>query len=280
LVDRDRSEVVMAKKWALGLIGAGNMAEAIARGVIRSGLMTPAQIAAADPTPQRQQMFIQELRISCGGDSPGVAGGSDTVLLAIKPQVMEEALGQIKSAIDENTLVISIAAGIGTGFIEKTLGGKPRVVRVMPNTPMLVGEGMAGICGGAYATDADLLTAERLFNAGGKTIRVDEKLINAVTASSGSGPAYVFYLVEAMAAAGVKLGLPPEQSALLARQTIIGSAKLLEQSKDSPATLRQKVTSPNGTTQAAIEAMQAKDFLGMIDAAMEAAAKRGDALAK
>lgn len=270
----------MANRASLGFIGAGNMAEAIARGVIRSGLYPASELCAADPTPARQQVFKQDLRIPCVADSTEAAATALIVILAVKPQTMEEALHQIKPALNTDTLIISIAAGITTGYIEKTLGGTPRVVRVMPNTPMLVGEGMTGIAPGKNATDADIITAERIFSAGGKTIRTSEDLINAVTALSGSGPAYVFYLVETLAAAAAKLGLPEDQAALLARQTVIGSAHLLQQSKDSPAELRKKVTSPGGTTQAAIESLQNGGLPTLIDNALKAAEQRSKELAK
>jgi pyrroline-5-carboxylate reductase len=152
----------------------------------------------------------------------------------------------------------------------------------MPNTPMLVGAGMAGICRGRFATEPDLLQVERIFSSGGgsKTVRVPETQMNAVTALSGSGPAYLFFLTEALAAAGEKLGLSAADAALLARQTVIGSAELLGKSKDGPAELRRKVTSPGGTTQAAIEAFQAGSFGDLVTKALQAAERRAGELSK
>jgi pyrroline-5-carboxylate reductase len=150
----------------------------------------------------------------------------------------------------------------------------------MPNTPMLVGKGVSALCRGAAAGEHDLITAEHIFAAGGKTVRVTEDLMDAVTAVSGSGPAYVFYLTECLAAAGVAAGLTAAQAEQFARQTVIGAAALLEQSKDAPAELRRKVTTPKGTTQAALEAMEAGDFAGMMKRAVEAAARRAKEMGK
>jgi pyrroline-5-carboxylate reductase len=265
---------------ALAFVGAGNMAEAIARGILRAALYRADELGAADPSPQRRALFSSDLQVACGEDSAAAVAGAGAVLLAVKPQMMGAALAQIRSALGAKALVISIAAGITTGYIESQLAPGTRVVRVMPNTPMLVGEGVSGLCKGAHATDDDLLLAERIFAAGGKTARVNEAQMNAVTAVSGSGPAYVFYLVEAMAAAGEKLGLSADEAMLMARQTVIGAARLMEQSTDAAAELRRKVTSPGGTTQAAIETLQAADFVGVMARAIEAAEQRGRALAK
>lgn len=284
----------MAKQMALSFIGAGNMAEAIARGVLKSGVLAPNDIIAADPSEQRRQIFTRELGIRTVADSAEAAGVGRVVLLAIKPQMIQEALEQIAPVISTDTLIISIVAAITAGFIEKTLtaaseirgaraiaaGTGPRVIRVMPNTPMLVGSGMSALARGTYATDMDLQQAERIFAAGGKTVRVNENQMNAITALSGSGPAYLFYLTEAMAAAGEKLGLSATDAAILARQTVIGSAELLAKSNDSPAELRRKVTSPGGTTQAAITAFEAGGFMDLVAKALAAAERRGGELSK
>ena len=262
----------------IGFIGAGNMAEAIARGLLRAALFSREQIVAIDPNPDRQRVFNEELGIRCnGGKSPAIC---DVVVLAVKPFVVGEALSAIKSSLRPDALVISIAAGISCKFIESTAGGQPRVIRVMPNTPMLAGKGMSAIAKGTYATDNDVVMADRIFSAAGKTVRVSEETMDAVTAVSGSGPAYIFYLTEALAAAGKAAGLNDTQAAQLARETVIGAAALLEQSKDAPTELRRKVTTPNGTTQAAIETLEAGDFIGLMTKAITAAAKRSKELGK
>ncbi len=273
----------------IGFIGAGNMAEAIARGLLRTAAYQPADIYATDPDANRQRLFVDELGIGCGGGGDcGKAAGADIVILAVKPFVMGAALAQIQGSVKAGALIISIAAGISTKFIEQALGSAgggaggagARVVRVMPNTPMLAGKGMSALCRGARASEQDLITAERIFAAGGKTVRVTEDLIDAVTAVSGSGPAYVFYLTECLAAGGVAAGLTAAQAEQLARQTVIGAAALLEQSPDAPAELRRKVTTPKGTTQAAIEALEAGDLQDLLTTAVLAAQRRSKELGK
>jgi pyrroline-5-carboxylate reductase len=273
----------------IGFIGAGNMAEAIARGLLRQAVYQPSDIRATDPNPERQRLFNDDLGISCSEECTKAAAGSDIVILAVKPFVMAEALQQVGPMMRVGALVISIAAGISSKFIEETLasgagavmpGGGVRVVRVMPNTPMLVGKGMSAIARGRFASEHDLIAAERIFSAGGATVRIPEELMDAVTAVSGSGPAYIFYMTEALAQAGLAAGLTEAQAAQLARQTVIGAAELLAQSKDTPAELRRKVTTPKGTTQAAIEIMQGADFAGLMTRAVAAAAKRAKELGR
>jgi pyrroline-5-carboxylate reductase len=270
---------------SIAFIGAGNMAEAIARGLLRTAAYQPGDIVATDPNADRRHLFADDLGIPCSNDScDAKVATADTIVIAVKPFVVGEALQQIQPRPD--ALFISIAAGISTAFIENALAARKtplndaRVIRVMPNTPMLVGKGISALCRGKNASEHDLIAAERIFSAGGKTVRVTEDLMDAVTAVSGSGPAYVFFLTEALTQAGVAAGLTPLQSAQLARQTVIGSAELLSQAKDSPEDLRKKVTTPNGTTQAAIETLQSGDFAGLMTKAIAAAAKRSKELGK
>jgi pyrroline-5-carboxylate reductase len=264
----------------LGIIGAGNMAEAIVRGVLSAGVLTSGEILAADVSPARRDLFTKELHVAAVENPAEVAKQSQTLLLSVKPQQMATVLAELSPGMAANTLVISIAAGISSAFIEKHLGRsiKWRVVRTMPNTPMLVGEGMVAIAPGAHATAADLVTARRLFESAASVIEVREDQIDAVTAVSGSGPAYFFFLVEQMVAAGVALGLSPEQAHQLAVKTALGSAKMLVTSPDSPAELRRKVTSPGGTTHAAITHMQNQHVDRSIIDALKAAAARGKEL--
>ncbi|HUO08768.1 MAG TPA: pyrroline-5-carboxylate reductase [Phycisphaerae bacterium] len=267
----------------IGFIGAGNMAEAIARGLLRSALYRPNEIRATDPNPERQKLFVDDLGIPCtslGASCHETAGKSDVIVLATKPFVIAEALKQLAPNLKPDALIISIAAGISCKFIEETLGNNPRVIRVMPNTPMLAGKGMSALARGAHATEADLITAERIFASAGKTVRVAETEMDAVTAVSGSGPAYIFLLAEALTEAAKAAGLSDSQAAALARETVIGAATLLEQSKDSAQELRRKVTTPNGTTQAAIETLQAGGFAELMTKAVAAAAKRSMELGK
>jgi pyrroline-5-carboxylate reductase len=267
-------------KFELGIIGAGNMAEAIARGVLARGLFTPDQIIAADPAPQRRQLFESQLRVTTCDDNLRVARESRIILLSVKPQHMADALRGLGQALNPSTLIISIAAGISTGFIEKNLGAEKRwrVIRAMPNTPMLVGQGISALARGAHASADDLSVARRIFESAGTVIEVDEDKMNAVTALSGSGPAYFFYLVEQMIRAATELGLTAEQAHILATKTALGAATMLTSSNDSPQELRKKVTSPGGTTQAAIEFMESRNMAAIIVDAIKAAEQRGHQL--
>jgi pyrroline-5-carboxylate reductase len=263
---------------ALGVIGAGNMAEAIVRGALGRGILSADELLVSDPAPRRRAVFA-ELGVQAVPDNAMVAQ-CRRLLLAVKPQTMPAVLEELASRIDAQAPVISIAAGIRTDFIHQKLGGRGRVVRVMPNTPMLVGAGVSAICGGPGATREELEWAERLFGACGQTIRVDETQMDAVTAVSGSGPAYFFYLIEAMIAAGVAEGLSALAARELAVQTCRGAAELLIRSGDDPAALRQRVTSPKGTTQAAIEAMDAAGLKEALIAAVRRAAARSRELGR
>lgn len=254
----------MLKNKTIGFIGAGNMAEALIRGLLAKKALPASSIIATDVRPER----LEELRKAFGirAGKPEV----DIIILAVKPQQMSDALAQVTG----EHLLISIAAGITTSRIEKEIDGKPRVVRAMPNTPALVGAGAAALCKGRYADDNDLAVAEAILGAVGTTVRVEENLMDAITALSGSGPAYIFYVTEAMIKAGVKAGLSEEMASKLAKQTVFGAAKLLVESDESPATLRQKVTSPGGTTQAALTVMNDRKLAEIFVDAVAAAAKR------
>ena len=267
--------------FELAMIGAGNMAEAIARGIIKNGLYSADQLVAADPNPQRRDYFTRELGIRTVEHSAEAAGLSPRVFLAVKPQKIDEALAEIRPVVRRGSLLLTIVAAITTRYIETQLDDKSlRVVRIMPNTPMLVGAGASGICAGRHASDQDLQLAHKIFGSCGVVVDVPEHLLDAVTSLSGSGPAYVFYLAEAMANAGEKQGLSPDVAAQLARQTIIGAGRLLEQSSDSPAELRRKVTSPGGFTEAAIQSFQTHGFDGVVLGAMNAALQRGKELSR
>jgi pyrroline-5-carboxylate reductase len=262
--------------YELGIIGAGQMAEAIVRGLLRAGLFKAEQMIAADVAEPRRKLFIDEMKIKAVETNAEVARQASALLLSVKPYQMEDVLGGIGAALRPETLVISIAAGVRAASIEKFLGqGRAwRVVRSMPNTPMLVGEGMVAIAPGRHATAADLAAARRIFEASADVIDVDESQIDAVTALSGSGPAYFFYFVEHMIRAGVELGLTAEQAHRLASKTALGSAKMLLSGGDSPEALRRKVTTPNGTTHAAITRMEEGGVGSIIEDAVKAAERR------
>ncbi len=261
-------------KYRLGLIGAGNMAEAIARGAIESGVLSADQIVAADPSPARQQVF-KDLGIAVTSEPGVVVQHSQQVLLAVKPQVFPQ-LGDVLKNIDrDRQIVISIMAGIKSTAIEAAAGGPTKVIRVMPNTPLMVGRGMSGLaeCGTIAAGSGDAQLCVDLLNGCGKVAKVSEAQLDAVTAVSGSGPAYVFLLAEAMMAVAAELGLAGAER-LFVQQTIQGAAEMLTEDGDTAAELRRKVTSPGGTTQAAIESLQAQGFEQRIADAITAARDR------
>lgn len=260
----------------LAFIGAGNMAEAIARGVIATGILGAEQLIASDPSPDRRAAF-EALGVKAVSDNRRAAASADVIMLCTKPQMMPAALAELRDAVTDRQLIVTIAAGISTSFIETRLGDGPRwrVVRVMPNTPMLFGQGATAMCTGQHATTADLDAVRALFESASTVVTVDEAQMDTVTAVSGSGPAYFFFLVEHLLEAATNLGLSPEQARQLVYQTAAGAAKMLNESADSPAELRRKVTSPGGTTQAALEVFTAAGVGQTIQAAVAAAQNRG-----
>ena len=263
--------------YALGIIGAGNMAEAIARGILSKQVLRADQMIAADVSPQRRELFASELRVKAVEENAAAAGDADVILLSVKPQHMATALAAIAQVLSPKTLVVSIAAGIGTAFIEKHLGGGKswRIIRTMPNTPMLVSAGLVAMAAGKHATKDDLAAARKLFEAAADVIEVPEDKMDTVTAVSGSGPAYFFFLVEQMIRAAMELGMPPEQAKQLAVKTAAGAAKMLVTSPDPPEVLRRKVTSPGGTTEAAITHMKKENWPQFTVDAIKSAERRG-----
>lgn len=250
------------------------MAEAIVRAVLAKGLARPEQIWAADPAAARRELF-KGLGVNVTEDNAAVAGKVKTLLLCCKPQQMGAALPSVREALAKDVLVISIAAGTSIAAIGKGLGEGRKVIRVMPNTPLMAGAGMSALAAGAGVSRAELATARAIFESAGKVVEVPEELMDAVTAVSGSGPAYYFLMTEQLTKAAIELGLEPATADLLARQTALGSALMLTQSADSPAELRRKVTSPGGTTQAAIETMEAGKLSDVFRAGVAAAERRG-----
>ncbi len=256
---------------SLGFAGGGNMAEALVKGIIGANLLPSQHIAVYDPLPTRRVLFAN---LGCQPvESIHSVMQADVVLLAMKPQNLREAVAEVSREYRPATLLISIAAGIGTRVIEQTLPEGARVIRVMPNTPLLVGKGMSGLAKGSAASAADMQMALSLFSCSGTAVEVEERLLDSVTALSGSGPAYLFLFAEALIAAGVKLGLTPALAKQLTITMLNGSAEMLSQYQD-PALLRQQVTSPGGTTAAALAVFEKRDFAGMVAEALAAANAR------
>ncbi|HEX6178512.1 MAG TPA: pyrroline-5-carboxylate reductase [Thermoanaerobaculia bacterium] len=267
----------------IGFIGAGNMAEAMIRGLLRGGDFAIAQIAASGPREERMRELRDTYGIYATTDNK-VPAASEIVVLSVKPQILGRVLDEVASAISPDALVISIAAGIPVGAIQQRLARGTRVVRAMPNTPALVDAAATAIARGDYARESDLDDAKRIFDAIGTTVVLDESQLDAVTGLSGSGPAYVFLILEALSDAGVKVGLSRRTSQLLAAQTLLGSAKLLLETNEHPGRLKDMVTSPGGTAITGLHTLEAGGVRTTLINAVEAATIRsrelGEAILK
>jgi len=263
----------------IGFIGGGNMAEALIRGLLATG-MPPERISVAEPVESRKSFLADRYNVAATADNMVVAENCGIVVLAIKPQLAATVLAQLCDVICSETLIISIMAGVSCATIEDALKGAIRVIRVMPNTPALVMAGASALCRGSNASEDDLNLAEAIFAQVGTTCRVDEKLLDAVTGLSGSGPAYVLAFLEALADGGVKNGLPREAALKLAAQTMLGTTRLYLETGEHPAVLRDMVTSPGGTTIAGLHALEKGSFRGVVINAVDAAVARSKELGK
>lgn len=256
----------------IAFIGGGNMAQALIGGLLSQGLKASRVVVAEPVLMLREQLAERGVQVTA--DNRQAVAQADVVVLAVKPQVMGTVLAEL-AGVMAGRLVISIAAGLTTQTLSKMLGGYDRIVRAMPNTPALVQTGATGLYAGRGATAEDQQLAQQLLSATGMVLWVgDENHMHAVTAVSGSGPAYFFYWMESMIAAGQSLGLDEKTARDLTLQTALGAAQMAITSGDSPARLRQNVTSPNGTTQAALESMAAHQLPQLIAQALKAAAER------
>ena len=270
----------MSEEHTIAFVGAGNMAGALIRGLVGTATVPADRIIAADPDRDRLSALAEELEIRVTSDNAEALQEATVVVLAIKPQVFAQVLPGLSAAARQDALLVSIAAGISTSIIERALPDGARVVRTMPNTPALVGAGATAIAAGTSATDDDLELAETLFRSVGISVRVPEEQIDAVTGLSGSGPAYVFAMIEALRDAGAREGLPAETALQLASQTVFGAARLLLDEKEAPEVLRDRVTSPGGTTRAGLDALAAAGFADAIMGAVGAATRRSVELGK
>ncbi len=261
----------------LAILGAGVMGETVLSGLLRAGWHAD-QIVATDRRLERQHELTARYGIKMLENTEAVAD-AETVILVVKPQDMSDLLEEIAEAIKPGTLVVSLAAGVDTTFIESRLPEGVAVVRVMPNTPAQVDEGMAAISPGSHSTQDHLDRVTEILSATGRVITVPERYQDAVTAISGTGPAYLFFVVEAMIEAGVHLGLPRDTATELVVQTMLGSAKLLRETGEHPTVLRERVTSPGGTTAAAVRELEDHKVRAAFLRAMEAARDRSRELA-
>ncbi len=265
----------------IGFIGGGNMARSLAGGLIADGLSASA-ISIAEPDAARRESLAQRFGVRVTDDNETIARHADVIVLAVKPQVLARAARALASALQgRSPLVVSVAAGVRSADVGRWLGGGVPVVRAMPNTPALLGCGATALYAADGVSQAHREQAERILRAAGVVTWVDdEDLMDPVTALSGSGPAYFFLLMESMAEAGAALGLSEEQARLLVLETALGAARMALESDEDIATLRRGVTSPGGTTEAALESLEAGGFRDLVKQAVEAATERSRALAR
>ncbi len=270
----------MAINGRIAFLGGGNMAEALIKGLIAAGTAKADQIMVTDVSADRLAHLKKTYGISAAKSNADAAREVGVIILSVKPQVVEKVLTEISLVVDDKKLVISIAAGIALAKIEKSLRETSHVIRVMPNTPALVLAGAAALSAGKNATNDDLALAQSVFNSVGRAVVVDEKLMDAVTGLSGSGPAYVFMIIDALSDAGVKAGLPRPLALELAAQTLYGSAKMVLETKEHPGKLRDMVTSPGGTTIEGLHALEKGKLRATLMNAVEAATARSKELGK
>jgi len=270
----------MAIDQKIAFLGGGNMAEALIKGMLSAGVAKADQIFVSDVSNERLEHLNKTYGIVIQRSNRDAAAQAGIILLSVKPQIIDVVLSKIEPVANHEKLVISIAAGVTIARIEKMLTNKPRVIRVMPNTPALVLSGAAGLAAGTTSTVTDMMTAQQIFGAVGRALVVEEKLMDAVTGLSGSGPAYVFTIIEALADAGVKAGIPREVALELSAQTVYGAAKMVLETHEHPGRLREKVTSPGGTTVEGLHALEKGKLRETLMNAVEAAAARSRELGK
>ena len=258
----------------IGFLGTGNMAEALIKGLIAAGVVDPGQIHGSDPRPERCEEMAKRYGIHATTQNADVVRHAEIVVLSVKPQILPKVLDEVSSHLKPHALVISIAAGMPIASIERRVPPGTRVVRTMPNTPALIGAGATAIAAGQHAKDEDVEATQRIFAAVGMTVVLDESQLDAVTGLSGSGPAYVFLIIEALSDAGVKMGLSRYNAQALAAQTVHGSAKLLLETGEHPGRLKDMVTSPGGTAIAGLHTLEAGGLRTTLINAVEAATRR------
>jgi pyrroline-5-carboxylate reductase len=264
----------------LGFFGAGKMATALARGWLAAGLTVPERIIASDPLPQARDAFHREVGARVVSDNAEVVKDSEIVLLAVKPQMLAPVLADIRPVLTPRHLVVSIVAGVSLAQLTLSLGSTIRLIRVMPNTPSLVGACAAALSPGPTATVEDGKLIETMFRAIGVAYRVPEKQLDAVTGLSGSGPAFVAVVIEALSDGGVRMGLPRDVATALAAQTVLGTGKMVLEAGLHPAVLKDMVASPGGTTAAGLHALERRGLRAALMDAVEAAARRAEELGR
>jgi pyrroline-5-carboxylate reductase len=257
----------------IGFLGAGRMATALARGWLQAGLIDAARCRASDPLAPARQTFAAQTGCACTDDNRAVVAASDVLVLAVKPQSMPALMTEIRSLV-AGRLIVSIAAGITLRQLASGLGSDCRLIRVMPNTPCLVGASASAYSPGPTAPVDDVALVDRLLNAVGVAFRLPEQMLDAVTGLSGSGPAFVYLMIEALSDGGVRVGLPRDVATALAAQTVLGAAKMVLETQTHPGLLKDMVASPGGTTIAGLHALERGGVRGALMDAVEAATRR------
>ena len=263
----------------IAFVGGGQMAEALIGGILAGKLCAPDQIWATDPAAVRLDYLKKTFGIQVGGSNREAVAWGDVVVLAVKPQVFDGVLKEIGGELAK-VLVVSIAAGVPIGRIMGACGGQTRVIRAMPNMPVMVHEGMTALAIGSCADEQDITTVRCIFESVGKVVPVEERLMDAVTGLSGSGPAYVFLAIEALTDGGVKMGVPRDIAAVLAAQTVLGAAQVVLKTGQHPARLKDQVASPGGTTIAGLHRLEQGGLRATLIDAVEAATKRSQELGR
>lgn len=264
----------MSLQKQIALIGAGNMAEALIAGMLKAGIASPGQIFATDILPDRLARLQSLHKIRIGRNNREASAWGQVVILSVEPQVLDHVLLEISQSINPNHLMISVAAGYPISRVAARLGQGLRIVRAMPNTPSSVLEGVTALSCGTGVSEEDRQVARAIFASVGKVVEVEERLLDAVTGLSGSGPAYVYLIIEALADGGVKMGLSRPVAELLATQTLLGAARMVIESGEHPAQLKNRVASPGGTTIAGLHKLEEGRLRATLMAAVEAATKR------
>ena len=270
----------MVASKTIGFIGGGNMGEALIKGLLQSGRFDASRIRVSDISQERLHHLRDTYQVSISADNGELAGASDVIVLAVKPQQVGDVLAETHASLEHLPLLISIAAGVPIASLEQKLAKTVPVVRVMPNTPALVLAGASAIAGGTHTKAEHLEAARALFEAVGVVVEVDETHMDAVTGLSGSGPAYVYLFVEALIDAGVLMGLSRPVARELAVQTTLGAAKLLAESEEHPGALKDQITSPGGTTIHGLTILESGGMRGMLMDAVEAATRRSEELGR
>jgi len=268
----------MLRNKTVGFVGTGNMGEALVQGLLHGHLCRPDQILCSDVRPERLKLVRETYGVKGTSHNIEVVKQSEIILLSVKPQTMKHIIEEVSKYLDFSKLIISIAAGVSLAAIESHAGKELKLVRVMPNICVSVREGASAIAGGRHATKEDLVVAKTIFDSVGKSVLIEEDLLDAVTGLSGSGPAYIFLIIDALADAGVKMGLSRHDSIILASQTVLGAAKMLIETREHPGRLKDMVTSPGGTAIAGLHTLEQGGVRTTLINAVEVATQRSRAL--